>query len=44
MIREGVTVCDRGGVKEHVTSHFLIFFHMKSKVELESDVLLSVVA
>ena len=24
---EGVPVCDRGWVQEHVTSHFSIFFH-----------------
>ena len=36
-VREGVTVCDRGGVQEHVTSHFSFFFiHMKPKIE--SDV------
>ena len=26
-VREGVAVCDRGGVQEHVTSHFSNFCH-----------------
>jgi len=35
-VRESVTVCDRGGVQEHVTSHFKKFIYMKPKIE--SDV------
>ena len=27
-VREGVTVCDRGRVQGHVTSHFSDVFHM----------------
>ena len=37
-VRESVTVCDRGGSQEHVTSHFLNFVVIHMKREIESDV------